>query len=714
VLTRASASTKAAGLGVALVLGGAAFLFGTAEAAVKLSIAVAVQFATAPVSGHVIGRAAYRSGAPLWEGTHTDQLGDHYAAREAAAGDRDAPPAPRRTDPPRGAHPTGAPPARRDRTGGRLRRLTPAVPSGPVDRVSDRPRRGASATFPGPWRTGRPGWTRRAMATQASWLPLLAVALPMVTAAVIVAARHRPTLRDGSLVAGAVVTFAVLAALLPPVLAGQVPTTTLVEVMPGVALALRADGMGMVFAALAGFLWVLASPYAVGYLRGEGAKNRTRFNAFYALCLSTAFGVAFAADLFTFFVFYELLTIATYPLVTHKGDAVAVAAGRRYLAYLISGGAAVLVAFAIVYAQTGEASFVPGGFVGDGMSTGLALVTFGLFAIGFGTKAGVMPLHAWLPAAMVAPTPVSALLHAVAVVKAGVFAFGRLVGFVFGPETLTAIGGATILAGFAAATIVIASVIALRQDHLKRRLAYSTIAHLAYIVLGFAVLSEAGFTGSLLHIVNHGALKITLFFAAGALHVHLHLDRVSELDGVGRRMPLTMGAFALASLGLAGLPPMGGFVSKWYLVLGAYQAEQYLYAAVMAAGGIFTAGYLFPVVYRAFFRPLPARDHTGGDDGDATPTPAPTSVAPAAATAVAAQGPFPATALVDRPEVEGPAPREAGSGWPFRAGWPDAAPAMVVPLVVTALLGLVLGLGDLLGVFELAALVADGVFGGGP
>lgn len=570
------------------------------------------------------------------------------------------------------------------------------------------------------------------MATQASWLPLLAVALPMVTAAAIVAARHRPMLRDRSLVAGAIVTFVTLVVMFPAVLDGQVPTSTLVDVMPGVALSLRADGMGMVFALLAGFLWVLASPYAIGYLRGDDAKNRTRFSAFYALCLSTAFGVAFAGDLFTFFVFYELLTIATYPLVTHKGDAAAIAAGRRYLAYLVPGGAAVLVAFAIVYAQTGEASFVPGGFVGDAMSSTLALVTFLLFALGFGTKAGVMPLHAWLPSAMVAPTPVSALLHAVAVVKAGVFAFGRIIGFVYGPEVLAEIGGATILAIFAGATILVASVIALRQDHLKRRLAYSTIAHLAYIVLGFALLSQDSYTGSLLHIVNHGALKITLFFAAGALHVHLHLDHVSELNGVGRRMPFTMGAFALASLGLAGLPPMGGFVSKWYLVLGAYEGQQLWYATIMAGAGLLTAGYLFPVVYRAFFLPASATPHAPGgaeghvsepDHGMAAEPPTGATAGGAPVDAPATPGATPPGALSGtRPErtaagtataTPAAAATVAAGSHPEHRRWTDASPLLVVPLVITAVLGLTLGLGDPLGVYALADLVSTGVFGGG-
>jgi multicomponent Na+:H+ antiporter subunit D len=513
-----------------------------------------------------------------------------------------------------------------------------------------------------------------------SLLPLLVVLAPTATAIGVVLARRRPNLRDSVLAIGAVLTFLLVASMLPRVLAGETPTTELVELLPGTSLALRMDGMALVFALLAAFLWVLASPYAIGYLRGDGADNQTRFMAFYAVCLSTAFGVAMAADLLTFFIFYELLTVATYPLVTHKGDAKAIAAGRRYLGYLVSGGALVLIGTTIVYQQTGTLTFQAGGFVGDAMSASLVAVAFLLFAIGFGTKAGLMPLHAWLPSAMVAPTPVSALLHAVAVVKAGVFAFGRLIGFVFGPETLAAVGIQHVLAAVAATTIVVASLIALRQDHLKRRLAYSTIAHLAYIVLGFALLSETAFEGSLLHIINHGALKITLFFAAGALHVHLHLDHVSELDGVGRRMPFTMGAFALASLGLAGLPLMGGFLSKWHLVLGAFEGGSTWAALVMTGAGLLTAGYLFPIVHRAFFRPAPA------------------PVAVAHAVHGDAHG-----------DTHGDA--HGHDDTHVRPGR-DADPRMVVPLVITASLGLVLGLGDPLGVLELARGVAAAVFGG--
>jgi multicomponent Na+:H+ antiporter subunit D len=499
---------------------------------------------------------------------------------------------------------------------------------------------------------------------QASLLPLTAIVIPVTVAVLIVVARRTPNLRDGILVAGAVATFAVLGTMLPSVLAGEVPTTTLGELIPGLELRLQADAMGMVFALLAGFLWILASVYAVGYMRGDQAKNQTRFYAFYALCLSTAFGVAFAGDLLTFFLFYELLTISTYPLVTHKGDDAAIAAGRKYLAYLVGGGILVLFGLGILYATIGDVTFAPGGFVGDALSPALTGVTFALLAVGFGTKGGLMPLHAWLPAAMVAPTPVSALLHAVAVVKGGVFAFGRLIGFVFGPAVLAGVALTTVLAWVAAATIVIASVIALRQDHLKRRLAYSTIAHLAYIILGFALLTGDAFDGALRHIVNHGALKITLFFVAGAIHVHLHKDHVSELDGIGRVMPFTMGAFAIGAIGLAGLPPVGGFVSKWYLVLGAYEAGEYLFAAIMAFGGLFTAGYLLPIVYRAFFRPAP----------------------------------LPITAETVPPHAR------------VRR---DADRRMVVPLVVTATLGLLLGFGDLFGIYELTSQVAAAVTGGG-
>ena len=533
------------------------------------------------------------------------------------------------------------------------------------------------------------------MEPHVSLLPLAAVGVPVVTAVLIGFARRVPDLRDALLVLGAVATFACVAALVPAVLAGETPTTPLGELLPGVELALTADGTGMVFAGLASLLWVLASIYAIGYMRGDAAANQTRFYAFYALCLSTAFGVAFAADLFTFFVFYELLTISTYPLVTHKGDAKAIAAGRTYLGFLVSGGAAVLFGLVIVFSVTGEVAFVAGGFVGDALGTGLTIVVFALFAIGFGTKAGLMPLHRWLPRAMVAPTPVSALLHAVAVVKAGVFAFGRLIGFVFGPEVLAGIGVQQVLTAVAGATVVIASIVALRQDHLKRRLAYSTIAHLAIIVLGFSVLSPQAYEGGLLHIFNHGMLKITLFFCAGAIHIAAHKDHVSQLNGIGRRMPFTMIAFAVAAYGLAALPPMGGFVSKWFLVLGAIEAGEYLVAGIIVFSGIFTAGYLFPIVYRAFFRApgievAPVVIHTGA--------------------------PVPAGILHDpaTPVVPVTTPAAVPPAADVHDAHGEAPAFMVVPLCTTAAIAVLLGLGDLTGLYAVARAVGTAVFGGLP
>ena len=527
------------------------------------------------------------------------------------------------------------------------------------------------------------------METDYSALPLLAVLLPIATAAAVVALRARPNLREAATVVGALLTFGVVVAMLPAMLDGRPHTLAAGELVPGVAPSLRADGFGMLFGLSASFLWILASFYAVGYLRGEGAKKQTRFYASFALCLASTFGLAFAGDLLTFFVFYELLTVATYPLVVHKENDEARAAGRRYLAYLLSGGAALLAAVTVVYASAGTLTFAPGGFAAEALGPVALPVVFVLMAIGFGTKSGIMPLHAWLPAAMVAPTPVSALLHAVAVVKAGVFGFGRAIGFVLGPAALADIGATAVLSVVAGATIVIASLIALRQDNLKRRLAFSTIAHLSYIVLGLSILSAVAWEGALLHIANHAALKITLFFAAGAIHIHLHIDRVSDLDGVGWKMPFTMSAFAVASVGLAGLPPMGGFVSKLFLVQGAFEAGDMVFGLLLLGSGLFTAGYLFPIVHRAFFRaPRPALEH-------------------------AHHGEHAAGSGGAEPQGHEDEAGDASDAH-HEPGGIDASPLMVVPLVITALVGLALGLGDVLGVGEIAAGVSDAVIGSGP
>jgi multicomponent Na+:H+ antiporter subunit D len=488
-----------------------------------------------------------------------------------------------------------------------------------------------------------------------------AVLIPLSAVVPIALSRRRPTLREFWTLLASVLLFGTVLSLFPAVLAGDEPGVTGFDLAAGLPFALRADTLGILFALVASFLWIVTSIYAIGYVRGANEEHQTRFFMSFALCLSSVMGLAFSANLLTFFIFFELLTIATYPLVTHKGTPEAIRAGRRYLAYLLSGGAALLVALVVTYHAAGHADFRAGGFLGDHLSsTGLAVV-FALFVVGFGSKSALMPIHRWLPAAMVAPTPVSALLHAVAVVKAGVFGFARAVGYVIGPEELAALGAAVVLSALAAITIVVASAMATVQDNLKRRLAYSTVAQLSYIILGLSLANATGWTGGLYHLANHAALKITLFFCAGALYVHAHLDRVSQLDGVGRRMPLTMGAFALASVGLVGLPPMGGFVSKWHLLLGASEADQPVLVGVLLLSGVLTAAYLFPIVVKAFWRP-----------------------------------------------AIGVTPHS-----PVRLNT-EASPLLVGPLLATALIGLALGLGDLFSIFAVSADDARAVLGGAP
>jgi multicomponent Na+:H+ antiporter subunit D len=436
--------------------------------------------------------------------------------------------------------------------------------------------------------------------------PGLAVAVSAAAAAAILRLDARPNVREAVTFLAALAKLALVASLLPSALGGTPRQTTLFELAPGVALALRADAVGTAFALVASTLWLVTSVYSVGYVRALREHAQTRYFACFALALSSAIGVALAANLLTLYLFYEALTLATYPLVVHKETEQAVAAGRKYLVYTLTAGVAILAASAGIYALTGTLELRPGGILqGAGAGRPVLQLLFWLLIGGFAVKAAIMPLHGWLPTAMIAPTPVSALLHAVAVVKAGVFGCVRVVAFVFGADLLRDLGAATILAYLAAGTILTASVLALAQDNLKRRLAYSTIGQLSYIVLGAALLTPSGLTGSVLHLANHALLKITLFFCAGAIYVATGCERVSQLAGIGRRMPLTMGAFAVAALGLAGVPPLNGFVSKWYLCLGSLDADHAGLAVVLLASGLLSLAYLFPIVRAAFLQPSP-------------------------------------------------------------------------------------------------------------
>lgn len=434
-------------------------------------------------------------------------------------------------------------------------------------------------------------------------LPFWAIMVSLIAVPLILLSGRRPNLREFWTLAAALVKCALVLCLLPAALQGRIAEFTIVPIAQGIDLQLRVDSMGIFFALVASSLWILTSLYSIGYVRGAQEKRQTRYFASFAVCLSATIGIAFSANLLTFLIFYEILSLATYPLVVHKESDEAYRSGRMYLVYALTAGVVLIAAIGWTYLLAGTVDFKPGGFLGGVFhDPWIAKTLFLMFMAGVGVKAGIMPLHSWLPRAMVAPTPVSALLHAVAVVKSGVFGVIRVVGFVFGPDVMHTFGLNLILAVLAGTTIVVASLIALRQDNLKALLAYSTVGHLSYIVLGMALLSPDGFLGGIMHLANHATMKITLFFCAGAIYVNLHKTEISELDGVGRAMPWTMSMFTIGALGLAGVPPINGFISKWFLCLGALQADQLIVIGILLVSGLLNAAYFFPIVHRAFLR----------------------------------------------------------------------------------------------------------------
>jgi multicomponent Na+:H+ antiporter subunit D len=373
----------------------------------------------------------------------------------------------------------------------------------------------------------------------------------------------------------------------------------------GIDFALHADALSLLFVTLSAVLWLLTTIYAIGYL--EGAPHRRRFFGFFSLCVSATTGIALAANLLTLLIFYEMLTLTTYPLVIHRGTGKSLRAGRLYLLYALSGGAALLLAVVWLQSLVGPIEFSEGGIFGqvDAGLHGRLRIIFVLIIAGFGVKAALVPLHGWLPEAMVAPAPVSALLHAVAVVKAGAFGIVRVVYDVYGVEFCAVLGVATPLAIAASLTILYGSVRAMYQDDLKRRLAYSTISHVSYIVLGAAVTGPLATTGGIVHLVHQGVMKITLFFAAGNLAETVGVKKIADMRGIARRMPWTMAAFTIAALGMIGMPPTAGFISKWYLALGAAQAEQWWVIGVLVASSVLNAIYFLPIVYAAWFQSPP-------------------------------------------------------------------------------------------------------------
>jgi len=485
--------------------------------------------------------------------------------------------------------------------------------------------------------------------------PLLILFFSFSASVLVLLSGKRPNVREGWSIATGVLKFLVVLSMVPTVLSGQTIVYPLYTFLPGLTIAFRVDSLGLLFALVASFLWIVTSFYSIGYMRGTHESRQTRFFACFALALSATIGVAFSANLLTMYIFYEILSLVTVPLVGHKETAESSNGAKKYLIYLAGASkSALLAAIVLTYSVAGTLDFAQDGILsvsGDG-SPAMLLIIYILFIVGL-AKAGMMPFHSWLPAAMVAPTPVSALLHAVAVVKVGVFCVLRVILHVFGVDLMRELGLDTLTIFLTSYTIIMASIYALTRDNLKARLAYSTVSQLSYIVLGGALLTPNGIIGGIFHIAAHAFSKITLFFSAGSIYVATHKTKISELSGIGRQMPWTMTAFTIGAFGMIGVPPLAGFMSKWYLVFGALDAKNLPLVIVLLTSTILNASYFLPIIYKAFFEQ--------GVQPDA--------------------------------ELHAPVPQSLGAAARHETGGiKEASPFIVVPLMLTAIGSILLGL----------------------
>ena len=429
----------------------------------------------------------------------------------------------------------------------------------------------------------------------------LSILLPLFATVGIVAAGRKPNLREAVTIGTSLVLFYFVIQLYHGLGQGEAINVQWWQLVPGLQLSFTIEPLGMLFALVASFLWIITTLYSIGYMRSHHEQNQTRFYTCFAIAISGVMGVAFASNLFTLFIFYEVLTLSTYPLVTHAETPEAKKGGRIYLGILLSTSIAFfLLAIISTWFVTGTLDFKPGGIFGSNVNTTVAGAILVLFVFGIG-KAAIMPFHRWLPAAMVAPTPVSALLHAVAVVKAGVFTVLKVCVLIFGIDLLTVLPTTQFLLYLAGASVLLASLVAMRQDNLKARLAYSTVSQLGYVTIGALLATSAGVIGSSMHIAMHAFGKITLFFCAGAILVAAHKSSISEMRGLGKQMPITMAAFFIASLGIIGVPPAGGTWSKWFLLMGTLESEQWILMAVLMISSLLNIAYLLPIPFHAFF-----------------------------------------------------------------------------------------------------------------
>lgn len=442
------------------------------------------------------------------------------------------------------------------------------------------------------------------METGSDLILLTALLIPLIGSFGVMTNGKDVNIREAISSISSVLLLIVVAYMIPGVLNGKTLNLHLFTLLPGVTVALRADAMSMIFALVASSLWTIAVFYSMGYMRSSKELEQTRFNACFAIAIFGAIGVALSDNLFTLYLFYEIVSLCTYPLVAHHQDKESYAGARKYIIYLTTTAKALLLpAMILIYVLTGTLEFAPNistGIFPPDVNKSLVIMLYIFCLFGF-AKNGLMPFHHWLPGAMVAPTPVSALLHAVAVVKVGVFCTTRVMLYVFGVDTMDALNLGIPTAYFVSCTILLASIIALTKDNLKARLAYSTVSQLSYVILGVALLTPTGIEGGLIHIVNHAFAKITLFFCAGAIYVAAHKKYISELDGLGKTMPITFACFAIASLSMIGAPPVAGFITKWNLLIGSIEANQIGILLILIASTILNVGYFAPITYRAFF-----------------------------------------------------------------------------------------------------------------
>ncbi|MBW8184021.1 proton-conducting transporter transmembrane domain-containing protein [Shewanella nanhaiensis] len=452
----------------------------------------------------------------------------------------------------------------------------------------------------------------------------LTILLPLLATFAIAVTGQKPNLREAVTISTSLAVLYCVVNLYQALNAGASISVSWWALMPGLEISFVVEPLGMLFALIASFLWLITTIYAIGYMRGHGEENQTRFYICFALAISAVMGLAFSANLFTLFIFYEVITLSTYPLVTHAGTEKAKQGGRVYLGILLSTSIAFfLLAIILTWFVSGSLEFKAGGVFDDNVNTTVAGAILVLFVFGIG-KAAIMPFHRWLPAAMVAPTPVSALLHAVAVVKAGVFTVLKVCIFIFGLDLLPKLPTTEFLLYLAAISVLLASIVAMRQDNLKARLAYSTVSQLGYITIGALLATSSGVIGSSMHIASHAFGKITLFFCAGAILVASHKSKISEMRGLGFAMPITMAAFFIASLSIIGVPPAGGTWSKWFLLMGTVETGYWFIMITLMLSSLLNIAYLLPIPYHAFF---PGKDHPAASSGGIKEAPLPSLIA---------------------------------------------------------------------------------------